>query len=892
MALNEHVRLFARIANNCRAMFHRRRAEADLDEELREFFAAAVERNVQSGMPHAEAVRSAKLALGSTALTKDRVRDVGWESKWDSVRQDLRYALRSMHARPTVPIVLSATLAIGIGLNAAMFSVVDAVLLRPLDYPDADRLVWMANYDRRFDLDTMMSRSDFVIWRERSTAFERMAAYNLLDLAVVTPEQASKERVAAVTEDFWSITGAEPRLGRLFVPGERNVIVLSNELFERRFGGNPGAIGNVLELDGYPVTIVGVLSRGFKFTFPRGPGSDSTAPVAYIPIPSMPGVPGFADVANAATGPVPPWVRVVGRIKPGIPFDQAVVELRGIYNQIAAQHPSFFRHDGLKVVRFKEKVVGRVSRALTILAAAVAFVLLITIANVSHLLLARAATRQREMAIRVSLGAGRARVIRQLLTESVLLAAIGGGAGLLLAHLSVRGIVQWWPEAVPRLDEVSVNERVVAFTACVALLSSVLFGMGPGLALLKTDVSNALKANEATAFQSRGGGRIRRWLVASELALASMLLVGAALMVKSLWLMSAGSPDFARHTLVTSVSLAGPRYESRIPQEEYAQELLRRVSVAPGVAVAGIDAGSFTFPVRIDGVSPVTESGEPSAATFRPVTLGYFKSMGVPLVKGRWPSESAFTSGDVESIDAIVVNERFVRTLSSNVDPIGRHISGPFVSGTIAGVVADIKEWQLDADPLPQIYVPYRRAMILRQIRMVIRTNAAPFAAVPGIRGAIEEVDRTQPAKEMATLAGVLSSSVAPRRFSLFMLGSFAAVALILSLIGTYGMIAYAISQRTREIGIRLALGATPNAVVALVARRETGVVVSGIAAGLAGASAAAPAAASLLYQIEPHDLATFAAVGGALILTAVVTCWLAAARAAFVEPLVALRSD
>jgi len=784
---------------------------------------------------------------------------------------------------------------VAIGTNAAMFGVFHAVLLRPLPHPDPERLVWLTPHAQRFNIDTMVSRPDFVIWRDRAKSFERMAAYGQVDVAFLASGQANEEQVALISDDFWAITGATAELGRLFGRDEQNAVVLSHRMFERRFNADPSVLGRTVTLNGYPVTIVGVLARDYRVAFPIVLGGDLTDSAAYIALPNTPSQPGAADRSIPGGRPVSAWVRVVGKLRPHAAIEQGRTELQGIFDQIAHDFPTPLREGRiLRVTSLLEKVVSPVETPLKILLVAVAFILMIATTNIAHVLLARSLSRQTEIAIRVSLGAGRTRIIRQLLSESLLLAVIGCGAGLALANWALHAIVRLWPDAVPRLEGAVINAPVLTFAVVAALVSTVLFGIAPGVSLLRTDLTSALKREDKMTSPTPGVRRIRSLFVTLELMFATALLIAAGLMLKSFWVMSAGPPGLdPEKTLVTRVSLSGPRYASRVPQEQYAQELLQRLEGVPGVSAVGIDAGSFNSPVKVDGVALEMSGPVPGGqtfATFKPVSLGFLRAIGVPLIRGRWPSDSALSSDAIESTDALLVNQRFVDTVLRGHEPIGRHVSGPYVSGTIAGVVTDFKDWQLDAEPLPQVYVPFKRSAVLRSMRVVLRTHGDPMSVAPSVRETIARIDPTQAIAEFATLDEVLGASIANRRFSLSMLCLFAAVALFLALTGAYGVVAHSVAQRTREIGIRLALGARPTDVVGLVVRHEMAVAMAGIALGVLGTFALAPVMAGMLYDVAPRDPATFAAAGVALASASLLTSWSAAARVARVDPMVVLR--
>jgi predicted permease len=825
----------------------------------------------------------------TAAAAGEEAREV-WLGSWDTWWQDVRYGLRMLRRCPGVATLVMLTMAIGIGMNAAMFGIFHAVLIRPLPYPDPERLLWLTPHHQRFDIDTSISRADFVVWRDRAKSFDRMTAYGQVDVAFLISGQASEERVTSISEDFWAITGARAALGRLFGPGEPDAIVLSHRAFERRFNAEPGVLGRAVSLNGYPVSIVGVLPRDYRPVFPSSLGDDMTEAAGYISLPDTPGRPGSADRAVAGGRPVPTWVRAVGKLRPRVTIEQARSELQIIFDQLANDFPTPLRAERiLRVVPLQQKIVDPVQVPLTVLLVAVAFVLLITTTNIAHLLLGRAVSRQTEIAVRMSLGAGRTRIIRQLLSEGLLLAIVGCGAGLMLANWALQAIVRLWPQAIPRLEGAVINSSVLGFTLLAALVSTVLFGAAPGVSLLKTDLTGPLKREERTGSSTPGVTRIRGLLVSFELALATALLIGAGLMLKSYWLMSSAPPGVdPERILVTRVSLSGPRYASRVPQEQYVDDLLNRLERLPGI-VFGIDAGSFNFPVKVDGVSP-DGSELPPVATIKPVSLGFLRVTGVPLLRGRWPTENALRSDAVESTDALLVNQRFVDVMMPGLDPIGRHVGGPSLSGTIAGVVADFKDWRLDTEPLAQVYVPFKRAMVLRSVRVVVQADGDPSTAAPIVRETIAQIDGTQAIAEFTTLDEVLTSSVTNRRFSLSMLCLFAAVALFLSLTGTYGVIAQSVAQRTGEIGIRMALGARPTEIVGLVVQHEMRFALAGIAFGLLGAFALTPVMANLWYGVAPRDSTTFVAVGVALATASLFTSWIGAAKAASVDPMIVLR--
>jgi predicted permease len=867
------------------------RHDAELREEIEAHRALRQAHLEREGLAVTDADAASRRAIGSVSVAREESREV-WLGSWATWPQDARHGLRVWRRSPGLAALVVLTMATGIGMNAAMFGVFRAVLLRPLDYPDAERLAFLTHHSDRFNLDTLASRADVAIWRSRAHAFERMVAYGDLDVAMGAQGETSEERLVSATDDFWTVTGARPAIGRLFARGEQDAVVLSHRMFGRRFNGDPAAVGKTITLNGSAVAIVGVLERDFRFALPTTT-NEVKEPGLYLLLPDAPTLPGRHDVAPPGRPPVPPWVRVVARLGPGVSLDRARGELQGIYDQIARDYPTPLREGRrLRVMPLQQKIVGGVEAALTILLVAVAFVLLIATTNVAHLLLGRALSRQTEIAVRLALGAGRRRVVVQLVSESLALAAVGCGAGLLLAHGILAVLVRVGPQVIPRLEGAAIDPWVLAFALVAALMSAIAFGAAPGLSLARADVTATLKRHDTAASPARGVTRVRSVLVSLELALAAALLVGAGLMIKSVWLMNARPPGLdPEKTLVARVTLSGPRYASREPQQHYVQELLRRLESLPGVTAVGIDAGSFNFPLAIDGRAGQDPStGRDAFATFKPVSLGFLRAMGAPLVRGSWPAEAAMSSDAVESTGAMLVNQRFVDVVMRGRDPVGRHVRGPYVSGTVAGVVADFKDWQLDAEPLPQIYVPFSRALVLRSLRIVLRITGDAAAAAPAVRATIARIDPSQAVADLVTLDDLLSASIASRRFTLGLLCLFAAVAMFLALTGAYGVVAHSVAQRAREIGIRMALGATRADVIGLVVRGEMRVVGLGLLPGLLGAFVLAPLMGGVLYGVAARDAVTFVAVGVALTVAALLTSWTAAARSARVDPIVVIQ--
>jgi putative ABC transport system permease protein len=778
------------------------------------------------------------------------------------------------------------TLALVIGMNAAIFSVVHTVLFRPISYPGSERLVWLGNFSEREHRDIHVRRSSYLQWKEQARSFDAMTGYGNDDLALVSGSEATQENIASIAGDFWAITGARQALGRLFADTEADALVLSWALFQRRFGGDPQAIGRPVTLNGHPFTIVGVLARDFRFEFPQQYGETHEID-GYIGIPkglmALPDPVAYTvwEPALRQLGPSPYGLHVVARLRADVPLEHARAEMQTIYANEARLRPGIDQaHRSLHFASLREKLSGDARRALVVLMAAAGFVLLIACANIANLLMTRATARRREIAIRAALGAGKLRVARQSLVESLLLSG-GGVVGLVLARWALDAVKVLARHSVPRLAEATIDATVLWFTLAVSLITGLVFGLGPVFVLWGADVHDVLKA-ESSAASTRGRVRSREVLVAAELALAIVLLTGAGLMLKSLWRMNARPPGFApEKILVMRITLSGPQYAAWPPKQAYTEELLQRLRSTAGIEAAGVLSGSMNTTVRVDGAASVpTQEG--LFASIRGVSGGYLRAMGAPLVKGVWPAEG--------SLFGVVVNESFARQAGSDVT--GRHIGGFILNDTITGVVADFKGSQLDANPPPEIYMPYERLPLNRSMRVVARTSGAVAAVAPIVRERIHQLDPTQPVYEFQTLEQALSDSIAPRRFNLFLLGAFASTAMLLASIGIYGVIAYSVAQRTREIGVRMALGARPGKIAWMVVQQGMSVALVGISVGLAASFTLTKVIASLLYDVKPNDAPTFAAVAALLGITALAACAGPALRAASVDPIVALRYE
>jgi len=604
---------------------------------------------------------------------KEETRAV-WTWIWlEQLKQDLRYAFRTLRRSPGFTATAVLTLALCIGMNTAMFSVVDAVILQPLPYPEPDRLVWIsddcsANGHHSWD-DCLMSRADFVLWKKQAQSFEAMALVGNEDMALLYRGEATTERIGAIQGDFWAMLNAHAALGRLFGPSERDAIVLAWPTFQRTFSGDPTVLGKSVELEGHVFRIVGILAPTFENLVPQGlyPGDEVRDIGAYTPTIVANDLPGDPLRSTARSGPTPTWFRIVGKIRRGVSFDRAHAEMEMLFTRTWKQHPNPYSHHAKSKLRFEtlsQRLTGRARPTLAILFAAVVFVLFIGTANIANLLLARASTREREIAIRAAIGAGRARILRQFLAESVLLALLGGAAGIALAGISLTIVKRVGSPALPRLEDAHIDASVLIFALSISLFTGLLFGLAPALTFVRHNLDETLRHDARGSSSSSAQLRLRGLLVAAEVALTIVLLIGAGLMLKSFKRMTAYPPGFDPGRILTvRLSLAGPQYDRQWPhQAAYLEELFHRLAKLPGILAYGIDCGRFNQSLQIVGVRP--PESEP-VAPVRYVTPGYLQALGMPLLGGRWP-------GGAQMLHEAVVNESFVRQVASGENVIGR----------------------------------------------------------------------------------------------------------------------------------------------------------------------------------------------------------------------------
>ncbi|SPE27476.1 conserved membrane hypothetical protein [Candidatus Sulfopaludibacter sp. SbA3] len=715
----------------------------------------------------------------------------------------------------------------------------------------------------------MVDMPDFYAWRAQAHSYAGMAAFGYRQVAIETRHGASQITGVYGAGDFWKITGAHAAAGRLFGEEEQDCLVLSWDLFQREFGGDFQIVGKPVAMNGRPVSVTGVLPPDFRFQFPMWWIAQHPEPVeAYFSGPAP------AERANLGT-------QVIAALQPGIRLEQARAELQSLQKHVRESGGRPPDPSRLHVDTLQEQLNGSSRQALLVLLAAGVFVLLISTVNVANLLLARSTLRRKEVAIRAAVGAGRGRVMRQLLVESVLQALAGGMAGLMLARWAIYMLVRISPYAIPRLAETNLDARVLVFTLGVSILTGILFGVGPAIALRRSNLHDALKSG-ARHSAGLAGLRLRRVLVAVELSLAIVLLTGAGLMLKSFARMNAHAPGFdPERVIVMRVRLAGPQYRARPAQQAFVRRLLQRLNEASGVQSAGLSiwtlfSGQLAFPA--DATPGLTHTVRINGAS-----AGYLQAMGMTLHRGHWLTD-ADTSG-------ALLNESMARQAFGSQDPIGRQLPvGRLV--TVAGVVSDVKYSKLDAAAPAEVFIPLEQAPILFALDIAARTTAPAASVAPVLRKSIADLDPTQPVYDVKTLDDVLSQSIAPRRFNLFLLGGFAAAALLLAVVGIYGVTAYAVSERTREIGVRMALGARRGQVAGMVLREALPIALAGIAAGLAATWGLTRLMATLLYDVKATDPETFVAVAALLGIITVMACVGPALKAASIDPTVALRYE
>ena len=806
----------------------------------------------------------------------------------ETLLRDLQYGVRSLVKSPGFTLVAVLALALGIGANTFIFSVVNALLIRPLPFPESDRITSVLVKDPESgELYSSHSLPNFQDLRDQNQVFEQVAALRMATQFLRSGDEPERVRGAYVSADLFPLLGVKPQIGRTFTREEEDsgrVMVLSHEFWQRRFNGDPNILNQTLVMGSEPTTVLGVMPQGFKFPVSARELDFWMPLLASIP-PAMRGGRGAV------------YLGVFARVKPNVTLGQAQAEMNTLASRLATQYPEANTGFNLALVPSHERLVGNLRPALLVLLGAVGLVLLIACANVANLLLARASARQKEMAIRTAIGATRWQVVRQLLTESLLLSTIGGIAGSLLAFWAIELLAASNPANLPRVAEIGMDKSVLLFTLGLTTLTGLVAGLAPALQASRTDLNEALKDSMR---ESSGGikrNRTRSALVVSEIALSLILLVGATLLFQSLRRLLDVSPGFNPENVLTAdVSVSSKKYPEPERRAAFYHDALERIAALPGVDSVGVVyplplGGSFeSFTFDIVGLPPFPPGQQPDAAR-RVISPNYFQAMGTPLLRGR-----VFGPQDqVKAQPVVIINESFERQYFPE-GAIGRQLipgegSKP-IAREIVGVVGDIRHAGLDVDPEPEYYVPYQQTSVSSLTVVTRTTGASPTGVAGGVREALRSVDREQPVYNVRPMTQLVDESIAQRRFNLVLLAGFALLALVLASIGIYGVMSYSVAQRTREIGVRIALGAQSSDVLKLVLVQAVALTTAGVAIGLLGALALSRFLVSLLFQVKPTDPTTLIVVSTVLGLVALVACLVPARRAMKVDPLVALRYE
>ena len=876
--------------------------DADIDDELR-FHLEERERLFRAqGLSPEEARRAARERFGDVARVEDELRAHDHRRERGRQRrelmgdfvQDLTYGLRSLRRAPAFTAVAVLTLALGIGATTAIFSVVNAVILRPLPYPDADRvvMVWMDNKPQNMPED-IHSWPNYVDLRDQGKAFQAMAGfvrpgYNITGGCVEGSAACEPERVqgSASTASLFTVLGVTPAIGRAFTEEEETegrdaVVVISHGLWTRAFGNAPTAIGKTLRMNGRERTVIGVMPKDVAF-----PAAETDVWVPLV----------VPEQNRQSRGY---WLTVVGRLAPGITVERARTEMAALWKRMQEASPGYIDDYGLNLVTLPEQVVGKSLRtALWVMLAAVAAVLLIGCANVANLMLSRAAVREREGGVRLALGASRGRLVRQLLTESVLLSVLGGVLGVLLAVGGLRVLTGLAPQDIPRLDQVRVDGLVLAVTTLVVIATGVAFGLAPALQASRPNLSQALREGSRAGTGTRRSNQMRHALAAAQVALVVVLLTGAGLLIRSFVEIQRVRLGFRPdHLLTMRISLPGAKYQQGPQRTAFFEGLIQRVRALPGVEGVGATSSIFlsntprSTNVTIEGKDPRPED-RGIEVPIDVVTLDYFRVLGVPLVRGR-----GFTAQDARGApDVVMINESMARRFWPGEDPVGKRFKYGGPQGqqpwmTVVGVVGDVRRTGFDAPVRYESFLPYAQNPD-GALTLVVRTRGEPLALAAQVRGEVRALDADQPVFEIRSMDQLLSARIAQRRFSMALLGIFAGLALVLGVVGVYGVTSYLVAQRTREVGLRIALGAQPRQLVRMVVGQGMRSAAIGLTLGVLGALAAARLMAGLLYGVSPTDLPTLLGVTAVLAAATAVANWVPARRAARVDPLVALRAE
>ncbi|HVN80612.1 MAG TPA: ABC transporter permease [Terriglobia bacterium] len=879
------------------AIFRKGHLEQELAEELNFHREMLVEEYARKGMSPVEARYAARRTLGGVEQVKEIYRDQRGLPMIETLARDIHYGLRMLGKNPGFTAVVVLTLALGIGANTAIFSVVNAVLIKPFPYKDPDRLVVVWEQLQKLGLSRFAAPlGNYYDYRDQNHVFERLAVLEYAYFDFLEVDQPERILGARISADLFTLLGVSAALGRTFLPeenqpGHDQVAVLSDSLWKRRFGSDPHVMGRAMILDGIHYKVIGVMHRSLRFSL-----GNSSLPEVWLPI-------AFQSDPRRESG----HLQMIARLKPGVSVEEARADMKALAGRLEQEFHLYRGPQGqdagydVAVIPLREEITGNSRDGLLVMLGAVSFVLLIACANVANLLLARATTRQREIAVRAALGASRVRLVRQLLTEGLLLGVMGGCVALVIAYWSIGGLVRWSPYEVTRLFSVDIDGSVLGFSLGLSFLTGLIFGLVPIIGGARTNLTLSLKeaARGAVAVPSRG--ILRRALVVIEVALSLSMVVGAGLLVRSFIAIRNVNPGFNPESVLTAqISLPEPEYRENNQVAEFYQGLLERIDSLPGVKSASLisalplSGGDRRDPFSIEGQPwrPFGANRTPQVAAYMVAAPDYFRTMQIPLIKGR-----EFTMRDVDgTVPVAIVNETLVRGFWPGENPVGKHIMMgaprervPWL--TVVGVVADVKDSGLDSTPIPQIYAP-QFEIPSRSMTLVMRTHLEPMTVVPAVQHEVQALDKSRPLYGITSLEQVLSETVASRRHNMLLLGVLAALALLLAAVGIYGVISYSVAQRTYEIGIRLALGADPGNIINLMVRHGLVLATVGLVIGLGSAFGLTRLLSGMLFGVRPYDLTTFVGVSLLLMAVAFLACYIPARRATKIDPMVALRYE
>jgi putative ABC transport system permease protein len=870
---------------------NRRRAEQEAEEEIHTHLALEAREQIEAGLSPEEAWYAAQRAFGSVVLAKEESRMMWGFRSLETVWQDLRYGLRLLLKTPVFTLIAILTLALGIGANTTIFSVVNAVWLRPLPYPDAEQLVLISHRNTKREGNFELTPASYLDLRRQNKSFEQIAAYVSYDFNLTGAGEPERLKGLVVSSSLFPLLKVSPIAGRVFTEeddrvGTPRVVLLSHELWQRRFGAQANLIGQTLTLEDKSYTVVGIMPPGFDFP---SKGTQLWEPLTLD--------------ANLANNRRSFYLSSIARLNPGVTLTAAQSELNVIARNLGQAYPESNTDLVFSLAPLQESLVKDFKQALFVLMGAVAFVLLIACVNVANLLLARAATREKELAVRAALGAGRGRLMQQLLTESALLALCGGALGLFLSVWGVKALKLISPEgpgAIARLDEVGLDWRALVFTLGISCLTGMIFGLAPALHISKPNLLRAVKEG-GRGFSSARGQRLRGILVVVEIALSLVLLVGAGLLIRSFIRLQNVDVGFnPEHLLTLRVELSDSKSQDFARRVNFYEEVIERVRALPGVEAAGI---ANAAPIETPGIrsaivienKPDPSPSQPQIANYRVISPDYFRTLGVPLLKGRLLS----AQDTPQTTAVVVINQAMARRFWGNDDPVGRRFrlgsrtpSAPWL--TVAGVVGDMRQAGLGVAPFPELYMPFTQTHPnwARPRVLFIRTAGDPSGLVGAVKSQIWSMDKNQTIYAVRTMEEIVDRWFAPRRFNMLLLGVFAALALALANVGIYGVISYAVSQRSHELGVRMALGAGRRDIFKLIVGQGLRLAIGGVSIGLIASLALTRWLKTLLFDVSATDPLIFGAITLLLLCVALLACWLPALRATKIDPMITLRSE